>query len=78
MAQQIPHVAYLELGDSPHLVANECTTCRRVTLTAATHALNASTMISKGSNFSGRNLKVVHHRGFRCAWSASTFRSRNY
>jgi uncharacterized OB-fold protein len=27
MAQQIPHVAYLELGDSPHLVANECTTC---------------------------------------------------
>lgn len=27
MAQQIPHVAYLELGGSPHLVANECTTC---------------------------------------------------
>ena len=24
---QIPHVNYLELGDRPHLVANECTSC---------------------------------------------------
>ena len=27
MAQQIPLVDYLELGEVPHLVANECTTC---------------------------------------------------
>jgi uncharacterized OB-fold protein len=27
MAQQIPLVDYLELGDDPHLVANECTAC---------------------------------------------------
>ena len=27
MAQQIPLVEYLELGDDPHLVANECTSC---------------------------------------------------
>src|SRR6202453_4678964 len=27
MAQQIPLVDYLELGDQPHLVANECTAC---------------------------------------------------
>ena len=25
--QQIPLVDYLELGDDPHLVANECTSC---------------------------------------------------
>lgn len=24
---QVPHVEYLQLGDSPHLVANECTAC---------------------------------------------------
>jgi uncharacterized OB-fold protein len=28
MATQIPLVEYLELGDSPHLVANECANCR--------------------------------------------------
>jgi uncharacterized protein len=27
MAQQIPLVDYLQLGDDPHLVANECTSC---------------------------------------------------
>ena len=27
MSQQIPLVDYLELGDDPHLVANECTSC---------------------------------------------------
>ena len=27
MAQQIPLVDYLVLGDEPHLVANECTSC---------------------------------------------------
>ena len=27
MATQIPLVDYLELGDTPHLVANECTSC---------------------------------------------------
>jgi uncharacterized OB-fold protein len=27
MATQIPLVDYLELGDNPHLVANECTSC---------------------------------------------------
>ncbi len=27
MAQQIPLVDYLELGDEPHLVANECAAC---------------------------------------------------
>ena len=27
MAQQIPLVDYLELGEDPHLVANECTAC---------------------------------------------------
>jgi uncharacterized OB-fold protein len=27
MAQQIPLIDYLELGDDPHLVANECTAC---------------------------------------------------
>jgi uncharacterized protein len=27
MAQQIPLVDYLELGEDPHLVANECTSC---------------------------------------------------
>jgi uncharacterized OB-fold protein len=27
MATQIPLVDYLELGDAPHLVANECTAC---------------------------------------------------
>ena len=27
MASQIPLVDYLELGDQPHLVANECTSC---------------------------------------------------
>lgn len=27
MAKQIPFVEYLELGDDPHLVANECTGC---------------------------------------------------
>jgi uncharacterized OB-fold protein len=27
MAAQIPLVDYLELGDNPHLVANECTSC---------------------------------------------------
>ncbi len=27
MAQQIPLVDYLELGESPHLIANECTAC---------------------------------------------------
>ncbi len=26
-ATQIPHVDYLVLGDSPHLVANECSSC---------------------------------------------------
>ena len=25
---QVPHVSYLELGDRPHLVANECTKCK--------------------------------------------------
>ncbi|MFM9083030.1 MAG: Zn-ribbon domain-containing OB-fold protein [Actinomycetota bacterium] len=25
---QVPHVNYLELGDRPHLVANECTKCK--------------------------------------------------
>lgn len=28
MSQQIPLVEYLRLGDHPHLVANECTSCR--------------------------------------------------
>ncbi len=28
MAAQIPLVDYLVLGDDPHLVANECTTCQ--------------------------------------------------
>ncbi len=27
MAKQVPLVDYLELGDDPHLVANECTSC---------------------------------------------------
>src|SRR5580698_4490818 len=27
MAKQIPLVDYLELGENPHLVANECTSC---------------------------------------------------
>jgi uncharacterized protein len=27
MAEQIPHVNYLVLGDNPHLVANQCTNC---------------------------------------------------
>ena len=27
MAEQIPFVEYLVLGDDPHLVANECTSC---------------------------------------------------
>jgi len=27
MAEQVPLVDYLVLGDSPHLVANECTAC---------------------------------------------------
>lgn len=27
MAEQIPFVEYLVLGDEPHLVANECTAC---------------------------------------------------
>jgi uncharacterized protein len=27
MTQQIPHVEYLVLGDEPHLVAHECTSC---------------------------------------------------
>ena len=27
MTKQIPFVDYLELGDQPHLVANECTSC---------------------------------------------------
>jgi uncharacterized OB-fold protein len=27
MAEQVPLVDYLALGDSPHLVANECTAC---------------------------------------------------
>ena len=27
MAEQIPFVDYLVLGDDPHLVANECTSC---------------------------------------------------
>lgn len=27
MASQVPHVDYLVLGDQPHLVANECTSC---------------------------------------------------
>ncbi len=27
MAKQIPFVNYLALGDKPHLVANECTSC---------------------------------------------------
>jgi len=27
MASQVPHVEYLALGDNPHLVANECTSC---------------------------------------------------
>lgn len=28
MVTQVPHVEYLVLGDSPHLVANECTSCK--------------------------------------------------
>ena len=27
MGQQVPMVSYLVLGDKPHLVANECTSC---------------------------------------------------
>lgn len=27
MVTQVPHVEYLHLGDSPHLVVNECTSC---------------------------------------------------
>ena len=27
MVAQIPHVEYLNLGDTPHLEANECTSC---------------------------------------------------
>lgn len=27
MVAQVPHVEYLQLGDDPHLVANECTSC---------------------------------------------------
>jgi uncharacterized OB-fold protein len=27
MSTQIPHVNYLELGDRPHLIANECVSC---------------------------------------------------
>jgi uncharacterized protein len=27
MVTQIPHVSYLQLGDKPHLVANQCTAC---------------------------------------------------
>lgn len=27
MMTQVPHVNYLVLGDNPHLVANECTSC---------------------------------------------------
>lgn len=27
MAQQVPYVSYLSLGDDPHLVANECGSC---------------------------------------------------
>ena len=28
MSTQVPHVNYLELGDRPHLVANECNKCK--------------------------------------------------
>lgn len=28
MVTQIPHVEYLQLGERPHLVANECTSCK--------------------------------------------------
>ena len=34
MAQQIPLVDYLELGDDPHLVANECTSAAPASSTA--------------------------------------------
>ena len=27
MVTQVPHVDYLQLGDRPHLLANECTSC---------------------------------------------------
>jgi uncharacterized OB-fold protein len=27
VARQVPYVGYLSLGDDPHLVANECTSC---------------------------------------------------
>jgi uncharacterized OB-fold protein len=27
MAQRVPYVGYLSLGDDPHLVANECSAC---------------------------------------------------
>lgn len=27
MVTQVPHVEYLQLGDDPHLVANECASC---------------------------------------------------
>jgi len=27
MVTQVPHVEYLQLGENPHLVANECTAC---------------------------------------------------
>jgi len=27
MAPQVPYVGYLQLGDDPHLVANECSSC---------------------------------------------------
>ena len=27
MVAQVPHVEYLQLGDKPHLVANECSSC---------------------------------------------------
>lgn len=27
MVTQVPHVEYLHLGESPHLVANQCTSC---------------------------------------------------
>ena len=28
MAEQVPLVSYLVLGDNPHLVANQCTSCK--------------------------------------------------
>ena len=66
MAEQVPLVDYLVLGDDPHLVANECTACgarffdrRNACASLQRHRVHATSTVADRGRGAGVHDRVV-------------------